>query len=79
MYYQYQINTKVASIPIDCEYIETKIRNYSDSDRKERRRCYLLTLINIIDIINREHQKCYYCKILLSDWTLDMLNNNIGH
>ena len=80
-------NPEVASIKIDREYIETKIKIYSDNDRKERRRSIPLTINNIVDIINREHQICYYCKIALSGGhtdrecrvTLDRLNNNIGH
>ena len=79
IYYQrdeFKPDTK--SIEIDREYIETKIRNYSDSDRKEKR-CIPLTVNNIIDIINREHQQCYYCKITLYEWILDRLNNNIDH
>ena len=73
-YYQLQINTegvlcrqynKSCSIKIDREYIETKIRNDSDSDTKKT--VYFLTLIDIINIINREQQRCYYCKMLLTD------------
>ena len=88
IYYQYRINTEsilgglnstVASTKIDREYIVTKIRNYYDSERKEKRRCIPLTLNEIIHIINREHQRCYYCKMLLSDWTFNRLNNKIGH
>ena len=37
MYYQCQIKPDMASIKIDREYIETNIRNYSDSDRKEKK------------------------------------------
>ena len=67
MFYQYQIKSpEVAFIKFHHEYIETKMRNYSDSDRKERRRCNPLTLIDIINIINR-HQRCYYSKMLFSD------------
>ena len=73
MYYQYQITEFVVSIKTDNEYIETTICNYSDSDRKEKRRYIPLTLNDIINIINREHKRCYYCKMLLSDWTLDRL------
>ena len=79
MYYQYQITDSLVSIKTDNEYIETKIRNYSDSDRKDKRRYIFLTVNDIINIINREHKRCYYCKMLLSDWTLDRLNNNMGH
>ena len=79
MYYQYEFKSDMNSIKIDREYIETKIRNYSDSDRKEKRRSIPLLPTDILNIINREHQRCYYCKLLLSDWTLDRLNNNIGH
>ena len=52
MYYQYQrtsisetlITGSVVSIKTDNEYIETKIKNYSDSDRKEKKRYIPLTL-----------------------------------
>ena len=60
-YYQLQITTEgilggqhntFYSITIYREYIETGIKNYSDSDRREKRLCIPLTLNNIISIIH---------------------------
>ena len=48
MYYQYQITDSVVSTKTDNEFIETKIRIYSDIYRKHKSQYIPLTLNDII-------------------------------
>jgi hypothetical protein len=71
---------KTSDKPLNYSKIDMKIRNYLDRDRKCKLRNDGLTNDNVIDIIKKYKEKCFYCeKMLDDDWTLDRLNNNIGH
>jgi len=76
---------------IILQEINKKINNYKQQDCKKNiyNINYFITTIQILQKLNEIHLKCFYCKCELfiiydviretNQWTLDRIDNNIGH
>ena len=76
---------------IILQEINKKINNYKQQDYKKNIYDinYFITTIQILQKLNEIHLKCFYCNCELfivydiiretSQWTLDRIDNNIGH
>jgi len=76
---------------IILQEINKKINNYKQQDLKKNiyNINYFITTIQVVQKLNEIHLKCFYCNSELfivydivretNQWTLDRIDNNIGH